>query len=305
MTALLKYTIDLWVFPPAVFPCVKKVGDINFHKEFSAIPSFFRMSGKQESSSPEINACKAIIKRLFSSSYKHIAWVFYEPLDAQLLGLNDYHDIVKEPMDLSTVRYRVNAGCYQSAADFVKDVRLIFYNTYLYTNPGHLCYQMAKKLQIIFEEMYAQVQLYITNGKEVSGENESSSSSSDESDESDESDDSTSTENEPSTLEVYSSIRKSPPEWTSPTFSAPVSHQNPFTTEEDLDLHAKIQQLDGEVLLHVIHLIRRMENAENCNKELEFDVCQLKAHTKRSILEYLASKGITGKRVARKKPKYI
>ncbi|XP_037717312.1 bromodomain-containing protein 2 [Drosophila subpulchrella] len=257
------------------------------------------MSGKQESSSPEINACKAIIKRLFSSSYKNIAWVFYEPLDAQLLGLDEYHDIVKEPMDLSTVRHRVNAGCYQSAADFAKDVRLIFYNTYLFTNPDHLCYQMAKKLQIIFEEMYAQVQLYITNGKVVSAEDESSSSSSDESD------DSSSTDNEPSTPEVSSSIRESPPEWSSPAFSGPVSHQNPFTTEEDLDLHAKIQQLDGEVLLHVIHLIRRMENSESCNKELEFDVCQLRAHTKRSILEYLASKGITGKRVARNKPKYI
>ncbi|XP_016947777.1 bromodomain-containing protein 2 [Drosophila biarmipes] len=260
------------------------------------------MSGKPETASPEIIACKAIIKRLFSSSYKDIAWVFYEPLDAQLLGLHDYHDIVKEPMDLSTVRYRVNTGCYQTASEFVKDVRLIFYNTYLYTNPGHLCYEMAKKLQIIFEQMFAQVQMYITNGNEGNAEDESSSGSSDESDS--DSEDSSPTENEQGSPEVSSLIREDPPEWTSPGFSGAVSQQNPFTTEEDLDLHAKIQQLDGEVLLHVIHLIRRMEGAGFCNKELEFDVCQLKAHTKRLILEYLASKGITGKRVSRNKPKY-
>ncbi|XP_016996501.2 bromodomain-containing protein 2 [Drosophila takahashii] len=273
MTALLKNIPALWVFHQAVLHVSKG------------------MSGKQETerASPEINACKAIIKRLFSSSYKNIAWVFYEPLDAQLLGLHDYHEIVKEPMDLSTVRHRVNTGCYQTAADFVKDVRLIFYNTYLYTNPGHLCYEMAKKLQLIFEEMYAQVQLYASNGKRMNGDEEESSSSS-----SDESESSSSS----------SSIREDPPEWTPPPVSGSLSQQKPFTTEEDLDFHAKIQQLDGEVLLHVIHLIQRMEGAEYCNKELQFDVRQLKVHTKRSILDYLASKGFTGKRVARTKPKY-
>ncbi|XP_016986279.1 bromodomain-containing protein 4 [Drosophila rhopaloa] len=264
------------------------------------------MSGKQEGERPlpEINSCKVIIKRLFASSYKNIAWVFYEPLDAQLLGLHDYHEIVKEPMDLSTVRHRVNTGCYQTAADFAKDVRLIFYNTYLYTNPGHLCYEMAKKLQLVFEEMYAQVQLYNCQGNNLDPDDDSSSNSSSSSDSSDDSSETSSNEAEVSSSEVASSIQQDPPEWTPPQISGNSRDGNPFTTEEDLDLHAKIQQLDGEVLLHVIHLVQRMEGAEYGNKELEFDVCQLKVHTKRSILDYLASKGFTGKRVARTKPKY-
>ncbi|XP_017121311.1 bromodomain-containing protein 2 [Drosophila elegans] len=261
------------------------------------------MSGKQESErpSPEMNACKVIIKRLFASSYRSIAWVFYEPLDAQFLGLHDYHEIVKEPMDLSTVRHRLNTGCYQTAADFAKEVRLIFYNTYLYTNPGHLCYEMAKKLQLIFEEMYAQVQLYASQGKgqnadEKSSSSSSSSSSTSSSSSSSEDSDAVERKTEPSSSEASSSIC----EWTPPTSRK----GEPFTAEEDLDLHAKIQQLDGEVLLHVIHLVQRMEGAEYGNKELEFDVCQLKVHTKRSIINYLVSKGFTGKRVARTKPKY-
>ncbi|XP_017077515.2 bromodomain-containing protein 2 [Drosophila eugracilis] len=267
------------------------------------------MSGKQEGErcSPEIIACKAIIKRLFSSSYKNIAWVFYEPLDAQLLGLYDYHEVVKEPMDLSTVRYRANRGCYQTAADFAKDVRLIFYNTYLYTNPGHLCYEMAKKLQIIFEKMYAQVQVYVSNLVGMNAEDDSSSSSSGSSSSSDESDesDSSSEDTEQSGTEVSSLMGGNPKQWTAPVYSGTQMEETPFTTEEDLDLHAKIQQLDGEVLLHVIHLIQRMEGANYWKKELEFDICQLKVQTKRSILEYLVSKGITGKRMPRTKPKYI
>lgn len=162
------------------------------------------MAAKQETerSSPEINACKVIIKRLFSSTYKNIAWVFYEPLDPQLLGLHDYHEIVREPMDLSTVRHRLNTGCYLSAADFAKDIRLIFYNTYLYTNPDHLCYHMAKQLQIIFEEMYSQVQLYIcSSGSKVRAEEESSSDESD----------SSSPEDEVNGSEVSPSIMGAPP----------------------------------------------------------------------------------------------
>ncbi|XP_052843115.1 bromodomain-containing protein 2 [Drosophila gunungcola] len=268
------------------------------------------MSGKQESErpSPEMNACKVIIKRLFASSYRSIAWVFYEPLDAQLLALHDYHDIVEEPMDLSTVRHRLNTGCYQTAADFAKEVRLIFYNTYLYTNPGHLCYEMAKKLQLIFEEMYAQVQLYTSQGKKLDADDGSSASSSSSSSSSNSSSSSSSSEEsdiavrktEPSSSEASTSTR----EWTPPQLWGTSREGEPFTTEEDLDLHAKIQQLDGEVLLHVIHLVQRMEGAEYGNKELEFDVCQLKVHTKRAIIHYLASKGFTGKRVARTKPKY-
>jgi len=32
------------------------------------------------------------------------AWPFYQPVDADLLGLEDYHEVVKKPMDLGTVK---------------------------------------------------------------------------------------------------------------------------------------------------------------------------------------------------------
>lgn len=32
------------------------------------------------------------------------AWPFYKPVDAELLGLHDYHEIIKHPMDLGTVK---------------------------------------------------------------------------------------------------------------------------------------------------------------------------------------------------------
>lgn len=42
-------------------------------------------------------------KCCFSQGY---AWPFYKPVDAELLGLHDYHEIIKKPMDLGTVKVR-------------------------------------------------------------------------------------------------------------------------------------------------------------------------------------------------------
>ena len=51
-------------------------------------------------------------------------WVFNVPVDAKGFGLHDYHTIVKEPMDLGTVKAKLGEGLYESPLDFAEDVRL-------------------------------------------------------------------------------------------------------------------------------------------------------------------------------------
>ncbi|CAG0914242.1 unnamed protein product [Notodromas monacha] len=69
-----------------------------------------RQSKKTESGSPRrkltngLKMCGEILKELFSKKHAGYAWPFYKPVDANLLGLHDYHDIIKTPMDLSTVK---------------------------------------------------------------------------------------------------------------------------------------------------------------------------------------------------------
>ena len=36
--------------------------------------------------------------------FQGYAWPFYKPVDAELLGLSDYHEIIKTPMDLGSVK---------------------------------------------------------------------------------------------------------------------------------------------------------------------------------------------------------
>lgn len=247
---------------------------------------------------PEIIACKAIIRNMFSKKYKHLAWIFYEPIDAKLLGLIDYYKIVKHPMDLSTVKYRLNSNFYASSADFASDVRRIFYNAYLYTSPGHLCYDMAKKLQIIFENMYSKVPkpyIPIDSGK-CSGCEYGSDEQSEDSTSSAQSKDNT-----PVCVEYNTQIRQE--QQPIPLRKEP---EPLVISEEDLELHIRVQQLDGIMLLNVIHMIRQMEGIAFAygHREIEFDVRTLKTSTKRSILAYMASRGVTGKRMPRVKRNY-
>lgn len=48
--------------------------------------------------------CDVILKEMLSKKHAAYAWPFYKPVDAEALELHDYHDIIKHPMDLSTVK---------------------------------------------------------------------------------------------------------------------------------------------------------------------------------------------------------
>lgn len=85
------------------------------------------------------------------------AWPFYKPVDAAWLGLNDYHEIIKKPMDLGTVKSKMDAREYKTSKEFADDVRLIFTNCYKYNPPDHDVVAMAKKLQDVFETKIAKV----------------------------------------------------------------------------------------------------------------------------------------------------
>lgn len=66
-------------------------------------------------------------------------------------GLHDYHDIIKKPMDLGTVKQKMDSREYKSTGEFAADVRLIFTNCYKYNPPDHDVVAMARKLQDVFE----------------------------------------------------------------------------------------------------------------------------------------------------------
>ncbi|KAM6975308.1 bromodomain-containing protein 3-like [Tautogolabrus adspersus] len=111
----------------------------------------------QPQESEQLKYCKDILKELLSKKLLPFAWPFYKPVDVEALQLKDYHEIIKYPMDLSTVKKKMNGGEYQDAQSFAADVRLIFSNCYKYNPPHQEVVTMARKLQGVFERMFAKM----------------------------------------------------------------------------------------------------------------------------------------------------
>uniref|UniRef100_A0A4W3HMC7 Bromodomain testis-specific protein n=1 Tax=Callorhinchus milii TaxID=7868 RepID=A0A4W3HMC7_CALMI len=113
--------------------------------------------GKKEKLSERLKYCNSILKGMFSKKHAAYAWPFYKPVDVEALGLHDYHDIIKLPMDLTTVKKRMENREYKDTQQFATDVRLMFRNCYKYNPPDHEVVAMARKLQDVFEKHFAKI----------------------------------------------------------------------------------------------------------------------------------------------------
>jgi hypothetical protein len=68
-----------------------------------------------------------------------------------------YFKVIKTPMDLGTIKNKMENRDYNSHLDFAGDMRLIFTNCYKYNPPDHDIVAMARKLQDVFEMRYAKI----------------------------------------------------------------------------------------------------------------------------------------------------
>ncbi|XP_055763222.1 bromodomain-containing protein 4-like isoform X3 [Salvelinus fontinalis] len=101
--------------------------------------------------------CGGLIRDMMSKKHIAYAWPFYKPVDAHALGLHDYHHIIKHPMDLGTVKDKMDNRQYRDAQHFAADVRLMFSNCYKYNPPDHDVVNMARTLQDVFEMRFAKM----------------------------------------------------------------------------------------------------------------------------------------------------
>lgn len=77
---------------------------------------------------------------------------FQRPVDPLALNILDYFDIVKHPMDLSTIKKKLNAKEYNDAQEFLNDMNLMFDNCRIYNidakNPIRImCEELSKHFE--------------------------------------------------------------------------------------------------------------------------------------------------------------
>ena len=54
----------------------------------------------------QLKYCSVILKEMLAK--KHLPWTFYSHVDADALGLHNYYDILKIPMDLETIKGKMD-----------------------------------------------------------------------------------------------------------------------------------------------------------------------------------------------------
>ncbi|OBT50216.1 histone acetyltransferase [Pseudogymnoascus sp. 24MN13] len=73
------------------------------------------------------------------------AWPFLHPVSRE--DVADYYEVIKEPMDLSTMETKLEADNYATPEDFIKDAKLVFDNCRKYNNETTPYAKSANKLE--------------------------------------------------------------------------------------------------------------------------------------------------------------
>ncbi|KAJ1828056.1 hypothetical protein LPJ56_001320, partial [Coemansia sp. RSA 2599] len=98
------------------------------------------------------SAWSPAMQRILRKVCKHpSAFPFSRPVDVNLDGCPTYYDVIKNPMDLSTIKQKLDSRKYTDPADFAADMRLMFDNCYTFNPPGTLVYDMGKELEAAFD----------------------------------------------------------------------------------------------------------------------------------------------------------
>ncbi|KAM6327583.1 bromodomain testis-specific protein [Podargus strigoides] len=99
----------------------------------------------------QTNQLQYLQRVVMKAMWRHnLSWPFHEPVDAAALNLPDYYSIIKNPMDLSTIKKRLEHSYYTKAAECIEDFKTMFLNCYTYNKPGDDVVFMAQELEKVF-----------------------------------------------------------------------------------------------------------------------------------------------------------
>lgn len=95
--------------------------------------------------------CTPVLKKLIDHE---CSWIFMQPVDPIELNLPDYFDVVKRPMDLGSIKKRMENSCYKSISEFGADVNLTFDNAIAYNGDGSDVCKVAREMKASFDKLF-------------------------------------------------------------------------------------------------------------------------------------------------------
>ncbi|GLB36381.1 putative transcription factor [Lyophyllum shimeji] len=111
-------------------------------------------TAKDDGTAEQLKFCSKLLTDLHKKQYVAIASPFYEPVDWVKLDLPSYPKMVKKPMDLSTIRKKLDSGLYPTANKFFDDFKLMIRNCFVFNPAGTPVNQAGIELQRVFDEKW-------------------------------------------------------------------------------------------------------------------------------------------------------
>ncbi|KAK1942428.1 SWR1 complex bromodomain subunit bdf1 [Phytophthora citrophthora] len=112
--------------------------------------------------------CQKLLRVLNSQKHDKNCWPFRKPVRMLFPGLSpDYFDIIKTPMDLSTIADNLTDFEYKVHGEFIRDVRLTFENAMIYNRAdkdreGWSVYSAAVHMLAVVDDLWGDVTLEVT-----------------------------------------------------------------------------------------------------------------------------------------------
>lgn len=106
--------------------------------------------------------CSHIITELFKKQHSPYSQPFCFPVDAVALGIPHYFDVIKTPMDMTTIRKKLTDGAYEACTDFEADIRLMFNNCYTFNPPGTAVFNLGSQLEAVFNSKWNEKHSFMT-----------------------------------------------------------------------------------------------------------------------------------------------
>ncbi|POS81119.1 hypothetical protein DHEL01_v200486 [Diaporthe helianthi] len=107
--------------------------------------------------------CSDLLTRMLSGPgfWTRLVGPFKEPVDAVVDNVPDYFEKVTKPMDLNTMKNKMDQGRYTSDEEFLADMNQIFTNCKTYWKPTDNVYAACEKLEKTFMEKYSQMNKWL------------------------------------------------------------------------------------------------------------------------------------------------
>lgn len=231
------------------------------YADFEALPA---TSSKVFKQNEGVKKCLNLLNKL---RRHQSAGPFLEPVDAEGLGLKDYHTIITEPMDISTVETKLRNGEYTTVNEFAADVRKIWNNAFTYNPKGSVIFHMTAAMSTYFEKLFKEIENVTLNEtiRHLEKKIEKMSRK----------------------INEYTGVSRPP---TSGSKSYRGGNDKPMTTQEKKILGEKIRALPADCLRGVWDIVSQGNSYQQNNEILEFDIDSLLPRVARDLERYVNAK---------------